>query len=64
VLAFHTDSQQLGFAAGFKSDDSDEDHYTRANLDEALTVARELHERMRDAEDRTARIVSFSRAAN
>jgi class 3 adenylate cyclase/tetratricopeptide (TPR) repeat protein len=35
-------------------------NYTRSNLDEALTIARELHDRMREAEDRTARIVSHT----
>jgi tetratricopeptide (TPR) repeat protein len=35
-------------------------NYTRANLDEALNIARELHYRMREAEDRTARIVSHT----
>jgi class 3 adenylate cyclase/tetratricopeptide (TPR) repeat protein len=35
-------------------------NYTRANLDYALAVARELHERMRDADDQTARIVAYT----
>ncbi|MCG2631800.1 AAA family ATPase [Bradyrhizobium sp. WYCCWR 13023] len=35
-------------------------NYTRSNLDEALTIAHELHDRMREAEDRTARIVSHT----
>lgn len=35
-------------------------NYTRANLGEALTIAQELHDRMREAEDRTARIVSHT----
>jgi class 3 adenylate cyclase/tetratricopeptide (TPR) repeat protein len=35
-------------------------NYTRANLDRALAIARELHDRMREAEERTARIVSHT----
>lgn len=33
-------------------------NYTRANLDDALVIARELYDRMREAEDKTARIVA------
>jgi class 3 adenylate cyclase len=35
-------------------------NYTRANLQDSLTVARELHDRMRNSDDRTARIVAHT----
>lgn len=35
-------------------------NYTRSNLDEALAIARELHDRMREAEDKVARIVAHA----